>query len=400
MDGHRRCKPPNRGFISRAKSLTPSCRNLDDSDVPDLQPAHFEGIPQANIDFVIQHTRLCVIFSKAMRKRVALRSTPSEKAVATREADEALADFVTSLPEHLRLPLAGTNIWKSVLHLTYNTFVILLHRPPPHPAPRFDFHGGANDLIICGDAAMVVTSIFETLSAKDILTTLCMAGNNAIFTTLVYFCSELDSTNPLVAAKSLRVVESLLNSLRALSCHWLYARSLLRLFEERVSRHRQQGGPHLRSSEAPADEGIMPTSERGHAEGPVFNLRPNPFNGSSAYFPQHQSTRDVSSPNFQRPFPTAGSELQRGQTYGQGPLYPGQNSPVLNTVNGIEPQLNNQGSEVGPSDPSQSHHYGGNFFGGVLDMSDGTGMGLDTISFSETSALEFLLAGIDTEYGF
>lgn len=333
-----------------------------------------------------------------MRRRVSLRSTPSEKAEATRQADEELAEFVTHLPDGLRLPLTEPNIWKSVLHLTYNTFVILLHRPPPHPSPRFDFPGGANDLIICGDAAMVVTSIFETLIARDIMTTLCMAGNNALFTTLVYFSGELGSTNPLVAAKSLRMFESLLTSLRALSCHWLYARSLLRLFEEVLARHRQQGGSHPRPSEGAPREVTITGTEGGHAGEHAFTPRPNSFNNSGAFFPQHQSIRDISSSNFERPLPTAAAHLERGQPFSQGPLYPGQNSPVLNTNGGLEPHLNSHAAAAGHHDPSQNHQYGGNFFG--VDMSDGTSMGLDAIPFSETSALEFLLAGIDTEYEF
>lgn len=192
-----------------------------------------QGIPNADAAFAIHHTRLCVIFSKAMRKIVSIKTAPADRYEAIRRADEDLANFITELPESLKLPLAQPGTWQAILHLSYNNFLILLHRPSPRAEhARFEVTS-AGDQSICSDAVMVITSIFESLRARGKLGHLWLPSLYVLFTAMVYVAKDLCSVNPVVVAKSRRMFDSLLMTLRELSQHWLYAQSLLRLFEHR-----------------------------------------------------------------------------------------------------------------------------------------------------------------------
>ncbi|KAK7409218.1 hypothetical protein QQX98_008594 [Neonectria punicea] len=218
----------------------PQALNIDDSDVPTLTDAHFEGIPHAQRDFVIQHVRLCIILSKAMKQRGSLRSSPHANIQAIKQVDEALADFAMRLPEHMRLSLSNVDVWQSTLHLTYNNFLILLHRAPQNEIRDPPTSESLSDLEICRDSAMTVTLILEGLRTNGTLSGLWLSGINSLFTAILQVSTELDSNNPVVASKSLRRFDSLLLCLRELSRDWLYAMSVLRLFEDRASKDRQR----------------------------------------------------------------------------------------------------------------------------------------------------------------
>lgn len=334
-----------------------------------------------------------------MKQRVSLRSTPTERAEATKNADEALAEFIVHLPQSLRLSFSEADAWQSALHLTYNNFLILLHRPPPQPHDRVEEPGGATDLNICGDAAMVITSIFESLRVRNGFTSLSLSVVNAMFTGLVHVSSEMNSTSPLVAAKSLRMFDSLLLSLRVLSRHWLYARSLLRLFEEQRSRHGQQGRTPTRA--LAIGDILSRSTDVVHTESTGFSLRPNPLDNSSSYISHHQhSHSEPLALNFRASSFPSGIGHQPSQSFAQSHMYPGHDSPVvaMRVDMAQPPEEHNAG--VGSEDVSQSHPYGNNFFSGGMDISGDGGMASNTLPFPEASTLEFLLAGMGNEYEF
>ncbi|KAK2601794.1 hypothetical protein QQS21_004678 [Conoideocrella luteorostrata] len=205
-------------------------RNLDDSDVPDLQYKDFEGIQEPESDFVIQHSRLCVIISQAYRHRWALRASAAQRIKAAEHTDESLAKFATQLPPQLQLSLANPSTWQAILHITYYNFLILLHRPPPvniksqDPPSQVDVNSS-----IHGDAGMALVSLLESLHANSCLRSLPLFGVQAILTAIVFVKSQLRVGNPLVAAKSMRMVRTLSAVLQELSYHWNFAKGLLRL---------------------------------------------------------------------------------------------------------------------------------------------------------------------------
>ncbi|CAH0036318.1 unnamed protein product [Clonostachys solani] len=254
----------------------PQALCLDESDMPFLEASHFEGIPNAEIDFITRHTQLCIIISRTMKKRWALRISDAERIEATREGDRALAQFITHLPRSLRLPVHESEIWKSTLHLTYNNFLLLLHRPPPRQSLGDKAAEACTDLNICSDATAGMTSILETLNAKNGLSSLWLYGLHGVFTCMTQVSTEMASESPLVAAKAQRMFESLSASLRELACQWQFAKALVRLFEERETKIRQQPPKLAGTSMAPQPPDVSVGGDV-HADGNGFSLRPHPL---------------------------------------------------------------------------------------------------------------------------
>ncbi|VUC26943.1 unnamed protein product [Clonostachys rosea] len=254
----------------------PQALCLEESDVAFLEASHFEGIPNAEIEFVKQHTQLCIIISQTMKKRWALRISDAERIDASREGDRALAQFITHLPRSLRLPVHESEIWKSTLHLTYNNFLLLLHRPPPKQSAGDKAAEACTDLNICSDATAGMTSILETLHAKNGLSSLWLYGLHAVFTCMTQVSTEMASDSPLVAAKAERMFESLSASLRELACQWQFAKALVRLFEEREAKIRQQPPKMAATGMAPQPPDVSVGGDV-NADENGFSLRPHPL---------------------------------------------------------------------------------------------------------------------------
>lgn len=302
-----------------------------------------------------------------MRKVLALRATPAQRAEARNQADESLAQFITQLPESLRVPQPQADTWQSFLHLTFNNYLILLHRPPAPPdAPQQSLPDATNDLNICGDSAVVITSIFESIRARSAMSELALPSVYTLFTALVHVSSELNSPSPLVAAKSKRMLDSLLLSLQDLSHHWLYARSLLRLFEDRAV--------WINRRELQARQPIEPPTERRRLDGPreedlEFSLRPNPV-AISDFIPTQSPDDNMFTPTSMIP--------------GQGSTYSSQVGAGM-SINFA------QGIESGDMLRGQPYHEG----------SDGGGLGMPADGFEMMPfpmALDFLLAGMGDEH--
>ncbi|EFQ99901.1 acetamidase regulatory protein [Nannizzia gypsea CBS 118893] len=208
----------------------PQAINLDDCDVEPLRAADFEGCGN-NIqkDYVIQFTELCCMISFIVRERFGLRIAPERRKSILSEADKALANWSIKLPDTVRMSTSDMHAWPALLHLTYNNFLILLHRP--HPRASADTYAH-NDAEICSAAAGVIVSIFEELREKDRVKYLWSSSVNTLSRAMIQIrvgttllkpgtCNQMpcaDSTLPSV-------------SLRALSEYWHNAESILHLFE-------------------------------------------------------------------------------------------------------------------------------------------------------------------------
>nr|RBQ92916.1 hypothetical protein FVER53263_08284 [Fusarium verticillioides] len=328
----------------------PQAINLEESDTPMLDESHFQGIPHGNPTFAIEHTKLCIIFSKAMRRRVALRATEADRVVATKEADEELAEFITQLPQSLQIPHSHPDTWQATLHLSYHNFLILLHRPPPHQDPNRVSPHSATDHSICSDAVVAIDSIFASLRSRKSLCNLWLPSVHVLFTSLLHVASELNSPNPLIAAKSSRMFDSLIHTLQDISQYWIYAKSLLRLFEERAMwKKRPTESSEDRSTQQSQESPITRT-------GVSDSLRPDPL-GVSSIMGDAPSTLQTTS----APLP--------GPAYG------------FNFDFGV-----NQGLS-----------YGEGFSNG-LDIAGNGSEAIDLLPVP--SVLEFLLAGVDNQYDF
>jgi transcriptional regulatory protein AMDR len=348
--------------------------NLDESDAPSLEEHHFQGINSPEFDFTISHNRLCLIFSQAMRKRVTLRSTPTERAAATVEADAALANLVTHLPEKLHSAETSPDHWQAMFHLTYNNFLILLHRPSPSQMQDVECPSTApdTDLSICCDAASTICSIFESLRKRNLLNRLWIPSIHVLFTALVHVSDQMHSPNPLIVAKSKRLFDSLILTLHALKGQWLYAHSLLAVFEGRNATN--------------------PRRTRTHGSGwenGVGEDRVAPHSGVSATF---------------QPQP----HLRNGEGVLNDSLATTHMSGVSHAVHGTSPPAYLGPTGLDQSDPGHGHCS----MGGDVSQSnqiyatsfavDGLGLGGDVTDLEMLqvpSALELLLAGVRNDFG-
>lgn len=210
----------------------PQAINLDDSDVSPLTPADFEGCGvNVQIEFVIHFSELCFMISNIVRERFGLRVTPERRKIALQEADGSLANWSLRLPDNLRLRASDMDPWSAMLHLTYNNFLILLHRPHPRASAYSDDYG-PHDAEICSAAAGVIASIFEELRLNNRLRLLWYTGVHTLFTAMIQVRVELRFSNPVLAINALRRFDSASHSLRELSDYWLHATTILRLFED------------------------------------------------------------------------------------------------------------------------------------------------------------------------
>ncbi|KAM5472227.1 hypothetical protein MferCBS49748_001676, partial [Microsporum ferrugineum] len=207
----------------------PQAINLDDCDVEPLRASDFEGCGN-NIqqDYVIQFTELCCMISFIVRERFGLRISPERRKAILSEADRALANWSIKLPDTVRMSTTDMDAWPALLHLTYNNFLILLHRP--HPRASADTYAH-NDAEICSAAAGVIVSIFEELREKDRIKYLWSSAVNTLFTAMIQIRVELRFSNPVLAINALRRFDSTLVTLRALSEYWHNAESIFHLFE-------------------------------------------------------------------------------------------------------------------------------------------------------------------------
>jgi transcriptional regulatory protein AMDR len=209
----------------------PQAINLEDCDVQPLTHSDFEGCgSRAQVDYVIHVTGLCTLISSILRERFGLRVSPERRKAILPQADQALATWSLRLPDTLRLRPLDPDPWSAVVHLSYNNFLILLHRPHPR-ASAYSEDYGPHDAEICSTAAGAITSIFEELRQKDRLKFLWCSGVYTLFTAMIQVRVELRFSNPVLAINALRRFDSSLHSLRELAEYWSSAGTILRLFE-------------------------------------------------------------------------------------------------------------------------------------------------------------------------
>lgn len=237
----------------------PQAINLEDSDVSPLTPSDFEGCgSHVQIEYVIHFSEICIMISHIVRERFGLRASTEQRKAALQEADEALANWSLKLPDSLRLRASDMDPWSAMLHLTYNNFLILLHRPHPRASAYSDDYG-PHDAEICSAAAGVIASIFEELRLNNRLKLLWYSGVHTLFTAMIQVRVELRFSNPVLAINALRRFDSASHSLRELSEYWTHAATILRLFEDSK---RLQEDLRTATTERPRHSSATGTQER------------------------------------------------------------------------------------------------------------------------------------------
>ncbi|KIV77997.1 hypothetical protein PV11_09765 [Exophiala sideris] len=220
--------------------------NLDDSDVPPLCTDDFDtSMKSQESNFVMHHARLCAIVTDLVRSHLSLKARKSgiSRKDALEKIDGALAGWFGSLPSGLRDGSVHTTThidpWSSLLHLTYFTVLIQIHRSQGHAADNPTLHDMQNDAEICVDAASNIIRIFQQLCPQSGLRHCWFWAPSALFTAMLQINGELKSQNSILALRARDKLDSGLQALRKLARYWLYAASIFRLFQSHTNKPSQ-----------------------------------------------------------------------------------------------------------------------------------------------------------------
>lgn len=233
----------------------PQAINLNDCDVRPLQTEDFDASTGSDESvFVIQHAKLCTIVSELVQSHFSVKTKHSGK---TREdaletVDSALAEWMLDLPPNFRESAAQHAFegpWPLLLHLTYNTVLIQFHRASVGSLADDPLTvQSSSDGKICTDAALTIVHIFEQLRQQSALQQCWFWAPSSLFTAMLQISGELKCSNRILALRTQEKHASALKSLEKLARHWLFAISVLRLFQSsnqskpahKVNGHQQQ----------------------------------------------------------------------------------------------------------------------------------------------------------------
>lgn len=180
--------------------------------------------------------------------------------------DSALVEWLICLPldlrEHPRQSTADWNPWALLLHLAYNTVLIQFHRPLSETADDLSPGNASNDDDICADAASNIVQIFEQLDQRSVLRYCWFWAPSTLFTAVLQLSGQLRCKNPILAFRVREKYDSGMLSLRKLTRHWLFATSVLRLFQSNsIEPSRKASGRHHRVASSPTADQIPPEQE-------------------------------------------------------------------------------------------------------------------------------------------
>lgn len=215
----------------------PQAVHLADCDVQALKMDDFQDCGNhVQADFVMQLADLSIIMSETISKRFGPKAGVNERAQALIDADKRLAQWTLQLPEKLRLrPTLTLDLHATILHLIYNTFLILLHRPRP-PTSLVQDEVKREDADICSAAASHIQSLTEALRVRGEIKLLPSSSVHALFTAMIQLSVESRMANPVLATSAQRRYDSTLASLQELGKVWPDAESISYYFERRASR--------------------------------------------------------------------------------------------------------------------------------------------------------------------
>ena len=196
----------------------------------------------------MEHARLCAIVSDLVRSHFSLKAKRSgvSRKDALEKVDDALAQWFGDLPPGMReLPTPTTSDSSplpSLLHLTYNMVLIQFHRPQLADEDSNHSIGRETDAEICADAASNIIRIFQQLRSYAALRCCWFWAPSAVFTAMLQINRELKCQNSILALRAKDKFESGLQSLRKLARYWLFAASILRLFQTSNNGNKQVYG--------------------------------------------------------------------------------------------------------------------------------------------------------------
>ncbi|KAG0220708.1 hypothetical protein BGX31_010687 [Mortierella sp. GBA43] len=195
------------------------------------------------LEFINARSTLCDTSNNGFNSDHPQRVDTSQAAFS--RLDQSLFDWRHGLPSTLQTPTSQSPQFGLFLHMTYNTLIILLHRP--------EMTHSADSASVCIQAAATITDITKLLVEAKALTSMFVSCLQAIFSAgVIHFLnipsadspsdlsnpspdgpSALDeSTNPLLSAKT--GLKQCTDALKILSTHWVCAAQRAKVLEDLV----------------------------------------------------------------------------------------------------------------------------------------------------------------------
>lgn len=221
--------------------------NTDDSDVEmvseedfiedeDDQPSEYPP-DVLHVQFFLQYVKLCEIMGLVLSQQYSVASKARrQNAIDLTHSDMALADWLQNCPKEVYWESPRHHFWSALLHSNYYTTLCLLHRAHMPPASG---RGGVSHMEdsaypsrnIAFQAASMITSIIENLSAHDELRYCPAFVVYSLFSALIMHVYQMRSSVPSVVQATQERLRICMNALKDVSRVWLVAKMVYTLFE-------------------------------------------------------------------------------------------------------------------------------------------------------------------------
>lgn len=224
--------------------------NTDDSDVEMVCEDDFieddadgmsEYMPNhIHVQFFLEYVKLCEIMGLVLSQQYSVASKARrQNAIDLTHSDMALADWLQHCPKEVYWESPRHHFWSALLHSNYYTTLCLLHRA--HMPPAISQSSGVRENFpedsaypsrnIAFQAAAMITSIIENLSAHDELQFCPAFIVYSLFSALIMHVYQMRSTIPSVVQATQERMRICMNALRDVSRVWLVAKMVYTLFE-------------------------------------------------------------------------------------------------------------------------------------------------------------------------
>ncbi|KAF3767815.1 hypothetical protein M406DRAFT_254930 [Cryphonectria parasitica EP155] len=219
--------------------------NLDDSDVEmlteddfiedeDGQPSDYPLDP-VHVHFFMQYVKLCEIMGLVLSQQYSVAAKGRQRnPIDLTHSDMALADWLQNCPKTVYWEMPRHHFWSALLHSNYYTTLCLLHRahmPPGGGNSRFPEDAAYPSRNIAFQAAAMITSIIENLSAHEELRYCPAFIVYSLFSALIMHVYQMRSPIPSIQQVTQDRIRTCMTALKDVSRVWLVGKMVYTLFE-------------------------------------------------------------------------------------------------------------------------------------------------------------------------
>lgn len=219
--------------------------NLDDSDVEMLTEDDFiedeDGWPTEypsdpiHVHFFMQYVKLCEIMGLVLSQQYSVAAKGRQRNdIDLTHSDMALADWFQNCPKVVYWEMPRHHFWSALLHSNYYTTLCLLHRahmPPGGGSSKSPEDAAYPSRTIAFNAAVMITSIIENLSAHDELKYCPAFIVYSLFSALIMHVYQMRSPIPSIQQVTQDRIRTCMGALKDVSKVWLVGKMVYTLFE-------------------------------------------------------------------------------------------------------------------------------------------------------------------------